>query len=142
MAKKNYLPDSRKRSTGLFTQQTYANGPLRVEAGLRIEFARLNADDDTQIGTPALERSFTPVSASVGGNYEVVWDWRVGLALSHSERAPSIEELFSLGPHGGSQQFLVGDPALSKQASNGVELNLRRTAGPIRVGGGLYYSRY
>ena len=137
-----YLPDSRKRNTGLFTQQTYTDGPLHVEGGLRIEFARLTSDSDTQIGTPALERSFTPISASVGGNYEFVRDWRVGLALSHSERAPSIEELFSLGPHGGSQQFLVGDPGLAKQASNGVELNLSRTHGRIRVQAGVYYSRY
>ena len=137
-----YLPDSRKQETGVFTQQTYANGPLRIEGGLRVEFARLRADNDAQIGTPAQERSFTPISASLGGNYEFVRDWRIGLALSHSERAPSIEELFSFGPHGGSQQFLVGDPGLSKQASNGVELSVTRTAGPIRVQGGLYYSRY
>ena len=36
-----------------------------------------------------------------------------GLSLSHSERAPSIDELFANGPHGGSQQFLVGDPTSS-----------------------------
>ena len=48
---------------------------------------------------------------------------RVGLSLSHSERAPSIDELFSFGPHGGSQQFLIGDIALNKESSNGAELS-------------------
>jgi iron complex outermembrane receptor protein len=137
-----YLPDSRKEETGLFTLQTYENGPLRLEGAFRIESAKLTADADAQIGNGALDRSFTPISASVGGKYEFLRDWRIGLALSHSERAPSIEELFSLGPHGGSQQFLIGNPDLTKQASNGVELSLRRTSGGVRFEGSIYYNRY
>ena len=144
-----YLPDSRRRNLGLFTLQTFETGPLRVEGGLRVEFARENADADEQIaanggaiGLEPIARSFTPVSASAGANYEFVRDWRVGLSLSHSERAPSIEELFSFGPHGGSQQFLVGDPGLGLQRSNGVELAVQRTSGAIHFNGSIYYNHY
>ena len=33
-----FLPDSRQRQEGLFTLQSYMNGPFRLEAGARIEF--------------------------------------------------------------------------------------------------------
>jgi iron complex outermembrane recepter protein len=144
-----YLPDSRKHNLGLFTLQTLEQGPIRFEGGLRVEFARLNADADPilaanggPVGATALARSFTPISASMGANYEFIKDWRVGLSLSHSERAPAIDELFSNGAHGGSQQFLVGNPDLNLEKSNGVELSVHRTTGPVHVQGSIYYSRY
>jgi iron complex outermembrane receptor protein len=137
-----YLPDSRARQLGLFTLQSLESGPVRAEAGLRVELARLRAEKDADLGTPQASRDFTAVSASLGGNYELVSGWRAGLALSHSERAPSIDELFSSGPHGGSQQFLIGNPGLSTERSNSAELSLHRTTGPVHVQGSLYYSRF
>jgi iron complex outermembrane recepter protein len=144
-----YLPDSRKHNLGVFTLQTLEHGPIRFEGGVRVEFARLNADADPiiaanggPVGATPLARSFTPISGSVGANYEFIKDWRVGLSVSHSERAPAIDELFSNGAHGGSQQFLVGNPDLNLEKSNGAELSVHRTTGPIHVQGSIYYSRY
>ncbi|HEX7930105.1 MAG TPA: TonB-dependent receptor, partial [Sphingomicrobium sp.] len=144
-----YLPDSHKRNLGLFTLQSLDHGPLRIEGGFRIEFARLNADEDAAlaanggpIGATAISRSFTPISGSIGASYEFLPQWRAGLSLSHSERAPAIDELFSNGPHGGSQQFLIGNPDLKIEKSNGVELSVRRVTGPIHVQGSIYYSRF
>ena len=150
-----YLPDSRHENVGLFTLQSVVRGPIRFEGGLRVEQARLNADpdeaiaetaaefgDDSGIGAMPIGRKFTTISGSAGANYEFLPEWRVGLSLSHSERAPSIDELFSFGPHGGSQQFLIGDIALNKESSNGAELSVHRDVGAVHVQGSLYYSRY
>jgi len=144
-----YLPDSGNEQLGLFTLQSLVRGPLRVEAGARVEFAHLDADADPQIaanggliGTVALSAHFTPVSASLGGNYDVAGDWKVGLAVSHNERSPAIDELFSNGPHGGSATFNLGDPGLKKEASNGIELSVHHTTGPIHLQGSIYYSRF
>jgi iron complex outermembrane receptor protein len=154
-----YLPDSRKTNLGLFTLQTIETGKLRLEAAGRLDSARLHANadeiiadivdefgdesgEDFEIGSMPISRNFTAVSASVGGNYEFAAGWRAGLALSHSERAPSIDELFSFGPHGGSEQFLIGDPDLGLEKSNGVEFSVHRTTGPVHVQGSIYYSRY
>jgi iron complex outermembrane receptor protein len=144
-----YLPDSSNRSLGLFTLQSIVKGPVRFEAGLRVESAHLHADEDAQIaayggliGTTPISARFTPVSGSVGANYELAGGWRAGLALSHSERAPSIDELFANGPHGGSASFEIGDPDLNKEASNAVELSVHRTSGRVHVQGSLYYSRF
>jgi len=144
-----YLPDSRNRQLGLFTLQSLILGKVRLEAGARVESARLEADADAQIaanggiiGTTPLSASFTPVSASVGGAYEVAAGWKAGLSLSHNERSPAIDELFSNGPHGGSATFNLGDPGLKKEASNGIELSLHHTTGRVHVQGSIYYSRF
>ncbi len=144
-----YLPDSQNKQLGLFTLQSIIAGKVRFEAGGRIEFAKLNADEDETIaehggiiGTVPLSRSFTPMAASLGANYEFSPGWRAGLSLSHSERAPSIDELFSNGPHGGSQSFLHGDPDLKKESDNSIELSVHHTSGPLHVQGSIYYSRF
>ncbi len=144
-----YLPDSRNRQFGIFTLQSMVSGPVRFEGGLRVEFASLDSDADAQIaanggpiGATAISRDFTAVSGSAGANYDLAPGWRAGLSLSHSERAPAIDELFSNGPHGGSQQFLVGNPGLGKERSNSIELSLHGTSGPVHIQGSLYYSRF
>ena len=154
-----YLPDSRKQDLGLFTLQSVQSGRVRFEGALRVDFAQLHGGEDAGIaetgdalrgevvgvpltGQAPLARSFTAFSASAGANYEFAPDWRFGLSLSHSERAPSIDELFSLGPHGGSQQFLIGNPDLGLEKSNGIEFGVHRTTGPVHVQASVYYSRY
>jgi iron complex outermembrane receptor protein len=137
-----FLPDSRQKQTGLFTLQTYVSGPLRIEGGARVEFSKLTAQEDDQIETPAHALDFTTVSGSLGGQYEFVPGWRAGLSVSHSERAPSVDELFANGPHGGSQSFEVGNAELNPEKSNSVELSLHHTSGPVHVSANLYYSKF
>ena len=64
---------------------------------------------------------------------------RVGVNLSHSERAPSAEELFVNGPHPGTQAFEIGDPDLAKERSNGVELTLRGNGDGYSFGASAYH---
>jgi len=137
-----FLPDSDQKQTGIFTLQTYVSGPWRVEGGARVEFSKLTADADEQLETPAESRSFTTWSGSLGGQYEFTPGWRAGLSLSHSERAPSIDELFANGPHGGSQSFEVGDPNLDPEKSLSVEASLHKTSGRLTLTGSLYYSHF
>ncbi|WP_246143485.1 TonB-dependent receptor [Colwellia echini] len=53
-------------------------------------------------------QDFTPISASTG----LVWDYQegynIGMSLAFSQRAPSAGELFSFGPHIGTNTFEVG----------------------------------
>ena len=150
-----YLPDSRKQQLGLFTLQTSVRASCGSRAAARVEFARLHADADdgspiwsrrsgadirsAPSRSPATSRRCRARSAAITSSLP---GWRAGLSLSHSERAPSVDELFSFGPHGGSEQFLIGDPDLGIEKSNGVELSLHRTTGPVHVQGSVYYSRF
>ncbi|REL34312.1 TonB-dependent receptor [Thalassotalea euphylliae] len=98
-------------------------GDLLVQLGARIEHVELTPsgeaiehhDDEHEEEEEheeehgmLEEQSFTPVSASVG----LVWDYQpgynLGFSVSYSERAPSAQELFSNGPHIGTNTFEVG----------------------------------
>lgn len=137
-----FLPDSDQKQAGLFTVQTYVTGPWRFEGGARIEFNKLTAEEDEQLETLAHKRKFTTLSGSIGGQYEFTPGWRAGLSMSHSERAPSVDELFANGPHPASQSFNVGNPDLDPEKSLSVEASLRTTQGPVQLTGNLYYSHF
>jgi len=137
-----FLPDSRQKQAGLFTLQTFATGPWRLEGGGRIEFSKLSADEDEQLGTPSESLDFTTLSGSLGAQYEFTPGWRAGLSLSHAERAPSIDELFANGPHGATQSFEVGNPDLKPEKSNSAELSMHGRAGPVHLQASIYYSRF
>ncbi len=135
-----FLPKSETRQFGLFTLQSIDLGSLRAELGGRIEYGVVTAQEDSALGNPNLRRAFTASSGSAGASYEVAPSWRLGLNASYTERAPSAEELFSNGPHAGTQAFEVGDPALHKEASRGLELTLHGKPGPLTLAASLYHS--
>ena len=120
-ARRNTCPTASNQQTRpVHPADRWSKGRCGSKPALRVEFARLHADEDAQIAanggidrhhahsraTSRRSRARSaPITNSAAG-------WRAGLSLSHSERAPSIDELFANGPHGGSQSFEVGDPGL------------------------------
>ena len=54
-----------------------------------------------------------------------------GANLSYSERAPETSELYSNGPHHGSETFDVGNPSLNTESAIGLEIILRRKLGNV-----------
>ncbi len=137
-----FLPRARTTQAGLFTLQSLDLGSVRLEGGARVETAKLRADADVQLGTPAMRHSYTAVSGSMGASVAVTGGWRLGLNVAHSERAPAAEELFANGPHAGTQAYEIGNPALRKERSNGVEMTLHGDGNGHHFGGSLYYNSF
>lgn len=135
-----FLPDSKTQSYGLFTVQSLDRGIFRAEAGGRIETSIQSARADAILGNPDLRRNFTTVSGSLGGSIEVFPAWRIGLNASYTERAPAAEELFANGPHAGTQAFEIGDRALVKESSKGLEATVRGKGSGYSLSASLYYS--
>ena len=132
---------NRTSQLGLFALENYASGLWRAEGGVRYEHQSVDADADAIIGNPALSRSFDSFSGSVGAAFGAP-RLRFGVNLSHTERAPSAEELYVNGPHPGTQAFEIGDPDLAKERSNGVELTLRSSGDGYSLGASAYYIRF
>jgi iron complex outermembrane receptor protein len=122
----------------LFTVQSFDFGRVRAEAGARIERSILSAREDADLGTDEARRRFTTVSGSVGASVEVANGWRLGLNGSYTERAPSQEELFSNGPHIGTQAFEIGNPNFKKEKSKGAELTLRGKGTGYSISASVY----
>lgn len=90
-------------------------GDVLVQLGARVEHVKIDAED-TEIGFDDDElelvsfetQDFTPISASIGFVWDYTDGYNLGLSLGYSQRAPSAAELFSFGPHIGTNTFEVG----------------------------------
>ncbi len=117
-----FLPRNSTEQVGLFTLQQVNLGAIRAEAGVRYERTSLSAKTPTD--DPRFfrgDRQFDAFSGSAGASYGLSDQWRVGVNVSHTERAPSAEELFANGPHAGTQAYELGNPDFKLEKSWGVE---------------------
>jgi iron complex outermembrane recepter protein len=113
-----FVPPSKTRSIGLFTLQEFVLGAFDAEVALRFDRASLEAES---IG---IARDFNNFSAALGLGY-TVGDLKLGANVSRTARAPSVEELFSNGPHVATQSFEIGDPTLRSERSWNGEIYAR-----------------
>jgi iron complex outermembrane receptor protein len=137
-----FLPPTSTEQAGIFTVQNFELGRLRAELGGRYERSTVEAKASDQLGTPEARRSFSTFTASVGALYEIAQGVRVGVNLSHSERAPTAEELFANGPHLATQAFELGNPDFGKEKSNGAEALLRARFGSASFEVSAYYNDF
>lgn len=135
-----FLPDNSTNQLGLFALETLDRGAFKGEASLRYEHTAYDADADPIIGNPALTRNFDAFSAALGAQYTIAPGWRIGLNASRTERAPSVEELFANGPHGGTQSFEIGNPNIDLEKSWGLEATLRGSGNGYSLGLTAFHS--
>lgn len=130
-----FVPPTRSNQIGLFTLQELSIGDLDAEAALRFDHARSEAQ------TLGLERSFNNFSAALGIGYNI-GDLKIGANISRTGRAPSIEELYSNGPHVATQSFEVGDADLRSERSWNGELYARYDSTRVDFSTTLYANRF
>jgi iron complex outermembrane recepter protein len=123
----NTVPATRSSSLAAFVVEERDLGPVRANAGLRVEAVNRRPKDGAQP-----ERSFTLTSTSAGAQWQFVPGYAAGATLSFAQRAPAIEELYSAGPHESTATFDIGDPGLRKETSRNLELSLQKTQGKLR----------
>ena len=121
-----FLPPNSTSQIGLFTVQQLELGALKIEAGARYERSAVTSTPrPDQPDFIAAKRDFNLLSGSVGASLGLAEDWRIGANLSRTARAPAAEELFSNGPHAGTEAFEIGNPAFAIERSWGAEAILR-----------------
>ena len=86
--------------------------------------------------------AFTPKSISIGLIQNLPYDLVASITAQRVERAPKPAELFSRGPHDATATFDIGNPNLSIEVANSVEVGLRRATGPLRFEATAYYTRF
>lgn len=115
------IPKTDIDEIGLFTLQRLDKDSWGVEGGVRVDQRKL----DSVRG----DRSFTNLSASVGAFARPAEGVFLGLALSRTSRAPTEEELFSLGAHPATAAFEIGDATLGKEISYSLDATLHYEGG-------------
>ncbi len=125
---------------------------LRGQAAVRVEQTTI---DGTGARFPAsflpppdqpvvfpVDRQFLPVSASAGLLYELPYDLIARVTVQHVERSPDPIELFYKGPHDTPRTFEIGDPAMTLEKANTVEIGLKRGRGATRFEVSAYYIKF
>lgn len=107
---------------------------VTVQFGGRVENNRYDpADVDLR------DRNFTGVSAAAGMRVGL-WDGGAFVTnLSHSYRAPALEELYNNGPHDGTLSFEIGNSNLRAERSTGIDAAVRHQAGRFRGEANFFY---
>lgn len=128
------VPVTRSRSAAGFVVEEREFGAMRVNVGVRVETV-------TRRPVTQRDRSFLLTSSSLGALWQAQPGYGLGATLSFAQRAPSIEELFSAGPHDATGTFDRGDQSLRKETSRNLELTLLKTAGLVRWRANLFVNR-
>ncbi|CAL1241310.1 TonB-dependent receptor [Candidatus Methylocalor cossyra] len=127
------VPSSQIESYGAFAVESFRYGPGRYEIGLRGETNSINPR-----GGP--RRSYTPISVSGSGQWRIGEAHTVSLAVTRSQRAPQVQELFSHGVHDATHSYENGNPGLSTETSYNLDLGYRFKAAWVNATLDLFHN--
>jgi iron complex outermembrane receptor protein len=112
---------------------------VSLQFGGRLENNRYNPEPSETRGSLP-DRGFTGFSGAAGIRVSTWKDGSFVANYSHSYRAPSLEELYNLGPHPGNAAFEIGDPNLDRELGDGLDFGVRHSSKRVRFeANGFYY---
>lgn len=121
----SFTPPTDERSFGGFLYQHCALGEWEFGGALRLDHRAVEpAYADTNKAGAIRPRRFTGMSGSFSMARPLGHGFRAEVVLSRSFRPPSLEELFSDGPHLAAFAFEVGNADLGAETGLGLEANL------------------
>ncbi len=124
-----YTPNSTHTSFATYALEEIDLDAIRLEAGLRYDWARVRPereDPSSDIGH-IRARSFGAASGSLGVLGRLTRNFTVGASVARAFRTPSVNELFSEGPHLAAYAFEVGNPSLETERGTGIDAFVRFT---------------
>lgn len=130
-------PPTRSTSFAGFLVEERQFGQVLVSGGLRGESVKRSPDSGS--GLPG--RDFSLLSWSTGALWSFQPGYGLGLTYSFAQRAPTVEELYSNGPHESTATFDIGDNQLKKETSHNIELSLQKTEGLVRWKGNVFRNK-
>lgn len=136
------IPSNSSQNVGVYAFEQLAAGRWNFSFGLRYDYRQLTVSPSDPpppvgTGTPAQTRNYGALTGNVGALFRVAEPLALVLNVGRGFRAPSAFELFSNGPHEGTVEFDVGNPALKDEFSLNTDLAVRlqssRVAGELGV---------
>lgn len=110
--------DSTDESTNAIVSKQ-GRSPWYIEFGGRQDFQNLTDTENN------IDKAHTGTSVSLEGGKYLTPNTQLSARISHSERLPSSQELFSNGAHLATNTWERGNDQLKEESTNGVELTLR-----------------
>lgn len=133
-----FIPPSKTDNLGLFLFEELPIGDVNLQVGVRYEdqsidpepaLALPDYDDDSWNGSAGAVWTFTP-------------EYSAAVNYTYAQRHPTATELYASGAHVALARFEIGDPSLKKEATNTVDLAVRKFAGDVKFLVSAFYSDY
>ena len=138
-----FIPASNISSFGIYAVESVDVGAFTYEGGLRFDKQKIDAN-------VACNQSENSTTASLAGIWNFSEKANVMVSANRSQRAPSIEELYSniaaigcnptaalpnaedLVAHAATSRFELGNAQLNKETATNLEIAYRQHTGPIK----------
>ena len=127
------VPKSNIDTYGLFNVESLKAGAMTYEMGGRIESTQITPDGRADV-------SYIPLSGSLSASWDVNSQNKLGLAFTHSQRAPQVQELFSDGFHHATRSYEIGNANLKKELSNNLDLSYQFDASWVKADLSLFHN--
>ena len=118
-----FVPPSEVSNISVFLFEKADFNRVHVDAGIRYE----NQDAESSLALKGSSHNLLSVSA--GASFEYLDGYEIGLNMSRTQRAPTIEELFANGPHLATNTFEIGSVNLGQETSHNLDVFWRGTLG-------------
>ena len=143
-----FIANNQRNNFSFYLLEDYSVGKHKVSVGLRRDFNRYRSNDFTsddgctvaytassdcaaESGTEKsttfgkTDKTFNSNNLTLGTVSELNKQWKMSLNLSHNERAPAHNELYSFGHHHATETIEQGSRDLKKERSNTIDAQFK-----------------
>jgi len=119
-----FTPPTKSLKLSGYSFQTFELTDFSFETGFRISYDKFHPDDsnpstDNEV---IIDRKFFSYSLSLSTLYSINKTISLGININKTSRIPTIEELYSEGPHLAAYSYEIGNQNLDSESGLGAEL--------------------
>ena len=153
------IPNSQSVNPGLLAELRHdVDERLSLTAGTRIDYVDARIDEDPAnlqmlgidgaslaaiLGTNQFDQHFVPWAAFLTGQYQLDDDWKLTFGTGHSERPPSLTELYVAESYlfllQNGENTATGDPRLAPERLTQIDLGLQLNHDRLRGGANGFF---
>ncbi|MCU0344186.1 MAG: TonB-dependent receptor, partial [Ignavibacterium sp.] len=119
-----FTPPTKSLKLSGYSFQNFELNDFSFEAGFRFSYDEFHPDDSNPStnNEVIINREFFTYSLSVSTLYPINNAISIGMNINKTSRVPSIEELYSEGPHLAAYSYEIGNQYLESESGIGTEL--------------------
>jgi iron complex outermembrane recepter protein len=127
------VPKTQTDSYGLFAVESLKAGNVKYELGVRGEWVTVSPEaNQSQV--------YLPISGSASAVWDINKENQLSFAVTHSQRAPLVQELYYDGVHEATRSYELGNANLGKEFSNNLDLGYRFNADWMSVQANVFHN--